>query len=242
MWFIWTARNNSKHRHIMLRPVAIIRNIRYYIATACTTDLIKAEHWKGWSSLAQDFHVRVGGCVRTLVSLITWSKPSAPWFKLNTDGCRSNQGLIATGGLIRDPGGCVQLAFHGFLGEGSIIKAELSAILQGLIICKQHQFFPVWIETESAVALLIINSDHSSWELRHILTRIKDIRANHPTFITHIHREGNAPADALASLGMQKQTYEEITCSTLDKRIAGLCKMDQLGCPNMRIDRKIINR
>ncbi|KZV17661.1 Retrotransposon, unclassified-like protein [Dorcoceras hygrometricum] len=44
MWFIWTARNDSKHREIKLRPAAIIRNIRYYISTAYTAGLIQAEH------------------------------------------------------------------------------------------------------------------------------------------------------------------------------------------------------
>ncbi|KZV49214.1 hypothetical protein F511_41702 [Dorcoceras hygrometricum] len=220
LWFIWIARNDSKYRSISLRATTIIRNIKFYITTASSAGLIKPEHWKGCLSTAQNFQVQIKGHVRTSISIITWIKPPDLWFKLNSDGCRSNEGFISTGGLIRDTTGQVRVAFHGFLGVGSILKAELTAILQGLIICKQQHLFPIWIETDSAVALQIIMSDHTSWELRHTLTSIQEIRANHITCITHIHREGNAPADALAGLGMQDRRYAEFDYSRLDRRPA----------------------
>ncbi|KZV49641.1 hypothetical protein F511_08962 [Dorcoceras hygrometricum] len=133
------------------------------------------------------------------------------------------------------------VAFHGFLDAGSILKAELTAILQGLLICLHQQLFPIWVETDSAVAMQIIISDQCSWDLRHILTSIQGIRANHATRITHIHREGNAPADFLASLGMEKRAYAEYFGSTFDKRLVGLCKLDRIGCPYLRIARKLVN-
>ncbi|KZV24446.1 hypothetical protein F511_25471 [Dorcoceras hygrometricum] len=205
LWFIWIGRNDSKHRGIMIRPAAIIRKIRYYITTAFTSGLMKHEHWQGLQSLARNFDVVLRGFKRITVSTISWIKPPAPFYKLNSDGCRSNNGMISTGGLIRYTNGLVLTAFHGFLGEGSVLKAELTAILQGLLICKQHQFFPIWIETDSTVALQIILSDHCSWDLRHTLTSIQDIRANHQTHISHVFREANAPADALAALGMKEK-------------------------------------
>ncbi|KZV43060.1 hypothetical protein F511_04452 [Dorcoceras hygrometricum] len=231
LWFLWIGRNDSKHRLICLRPAVIIRRIRYYIFTAASSGLLKAEHWQGVHALAQNFLVQVRGIRRTTVSTIYWIKPPDTWFKLNTDGSRSNQGMTSTGGLVRDSQGQVLVAFHGFLDAGSILKAELTAILQGLLICLHQQLFPIWVETDSAVAMQIIISVQCSWDLRHILTSIQGIRANHATRITHIHREGNAPADFLASLGMEKRAYAEYFGSTFDKRLVGLCKLDRIGCP-----------
>ncbi|KZV18919.1 hypothetical protein F511_17825 [Dorcoceras hygrometricum] len=241
LWFLWTGRNDSKHRNIKLRSAAVIRHIRYYIFAASSSGLLKLEHWKGCLALAQEFNVRIKGFRRTSIAIIKWTKPPSHWFKLNTDGCRSNQGMISSGGLIRDCSGQVQAAFHGFLGEGSIVKAELTAILQGLRICIQQHLFPIWIETDSEVALHIILSDHTSWDLRHTLTSIQEVRANYATRISHIHREGNAPADYLASLGMQKRNYTVFNSLRFDRTIIGLCNLDMLACPYVRVSRKLFN-
>ncbi|KZV43005.1 hypothetical protein F511_41991 [Dorcoceras hygrometricum] len=127
------------------------------------------------------------------------------------------------------------------LGRRFVLKAELTAILQGLLICKQQQFFPIWIETDSTVVLQIILSDHCSWEFRHTLTSIQNIRANHQTHISHVFREANAPADALAALGMKEICYSEFSTLNLDKHVASLSRLDSKGCPYIRIVRKLVH-
>ncbi|KZV30710.1 hypothetical protein F511_06968 [Dorcoceras hygrometricum] len=84
--------------------------------------LVKHEHWQGHQSLAWSFDVLLRGYKRITVSTISWIKPTGPFYSLNTDGCRSNTGMIPTGGLIRNTNGLVLTAFDGFLGEVSVLK------------------------------------------------------------------------------------------------------------------------
>ncbi|XP_042443883.1 uncharacterized protein LOC122028980 [Zingiber officinale] len=161
-WFLWTARNDSKHRGLRPEGQKIIRQITQYWRVGMASGIIKPRHWRGAISAAQAMGIQVR--IRTLhtISAVHWRRPDDGWFKLNTDGSsRGNPGESSYGAIVRDHSGQVVVARQGVLGEGSNIRAELMAILRGLELCVDRQLSPIWLESDSLVALHIIRS--SGW-------------------------------------------------------------------------------
>ncbi|XP_073029257.1 uncharacterized protein [Primulina eburnea] len=92
----------------------------------------------------------------------------------------------------------VLVSFSEFIGVGTNIRAELWAIWRGLLISSDLHFFPLWIETDSRISLLILRSRRCTWDLEHIVTRIRLLMRGRSVHLSHIYREGNSVADALA--------------------------------------------
>ncbi|CAN1823301.1 Putative ribonuclease H protein At1g65750, partial [Linum perenne] len=94
----------------------------------------------------------------------------------------SHSGSTAIGDLIRDDGGRFIQAFTAYIGDCSITKAELSAIIQGLKLA--------WA---IGIRRIIVRSDSRTY--MSILQR--EATDNH----THVYREANCGPDYLANLG-----------------------------------------
>ncbi|KAG6466651.1 hypothetical protein ZIOFF_075555 [Zingiber officinale] len=151
-----------------------------YLRVGMASGIIKPRHWRGAISAAQAMVIQVR--IRTLhtISVVHWRRPDDGWFKLNTDGSsRGNPGESAYGAIVRDHSGQVLVARQGVLGEGSNIRAELMAILRGLELCVDRQLSPIWLESDSLVALHIIRSSGISWEFREEILRIRRLVRQH---------------------------------------------------------------
>lgn len=137
---------------------------------------------------------------RQKLTIVKWIKPPSGCYKLNIEG--STKGSLresAVGGMVRDSYGRPILSFSEFIGVGSNIMAEIIAIWRGLLLCSDHKFFPLWIETDSLVSLFILRSQKCSWELDHIVSRIHILTTDRSIHMSHILRERNSVADALAT-------------------------------------------
>ncbi|KAG6513034.1 hypothetical protein ZIOFF_031180 [Zingiber officinale] len=234
-WFLWTARNDSKHRGLRPEGQKIIRQITQYLRVGMASGIIKPRHWRGDISAAQAMVMQVR--IRTLhtISAVQWRRPDDGWFKLNTDGSsRGNPGESSYGAIVRDHSGQVVVARQGVLGEGSNIRAELMAILRGLELCVDRQLFPIWLESDSLVALHIIGSSGISWELREEILRIRRLVRQYGVRCTHIYREGNAAADFLANQAYQVEGERVMEGQEIGGLLLGICRMDRLGLPYIR--------
>ncbi|KAG6466890.1 hypothetical protein ZIOFF_075312 [Zingiber officinale] len=234
-WFLWTARNDSKHRGLRPEGQKIIRQITQYLRVGMASGIIKPRHWRGDISAAQAMVIQVR--IRTLhtISAVHWRRPDDGWFKLNTDGSsRGNPGESSYGAIVRDHSGQVVVARQGVLGEGSNIRAELMAILRGLELCVDRQLFPIWLESDSLVALHIIGSSGISWELREEILRIRRLVRQYGVRCTHIYREGNAAADFLANQAYQVEGERVMEGQEIGGLLLGICRMDRLGLPYIR--------
>ncbi|CAN1126125.1 Putative ribonuclease H protein At1g65750 [Linum perenne] len=115
--------------------------------------------------------------------LIAWRPGDEGWTTLNTDGSRlTHSGSTAIGGLLRDDGGRFISAFTGNIGDCSITRAELSAIVQGLKLA--------W---SIGIRKIIVQSD-----LETAISLLHRAAAGHHE---HVYREANCGADYLANLG-----------------------------------------
>ncbi|XP_075499936.1 uncharacterized protein LOC142538509 [Primulina tabacum] len=119
LWFLWTARNDAKHRHLPISGETVKYQILSYLRLAHSARTVKPRHWlvvfhvtrsMGISVVLHRFH-------RT--ALVRWLRPPSGCFKLNVDGSsRGISGDSAAGGVVRDDSGRILLSFSEFIGAG----------------------------------------------------------------------------------------------------------------------------
>lgn len=54
------------------------------------------------------------------------------------------------------------------------------------------------------------------------------------TRVTHIYREGNKPADFLATMGCAATQLQKFSYGNSPRQLLALIRMDQLGLPSFR--------
>ncbi|KAF5468825.1 hypothetical protein F2P56_012942 [Juglans regia] len=132
--------------------------------------------------------------------VITWCKPPSGWVKLNVDGSsRDNPSQCGGGGVIRNSGGEMLLAFLANFGHSTNNEAELRALIFWVAACKAGGYSFVEIESDSQVAVnwlkfgvCIMWYLCDFWE--EFLSELQGLNFS----IRHQFREGNKAADFLA--------------------------------------------
>ncbi|CAN1754104.1 Putative ribonuclease H protein At1g65750 [Linum perenne] len=190
-WLIWQARNKFIFDQQDRPPSAIIEQCQFW------TNLVLSS-WKTFQ-LGRE----APGLARQ-TQLIAWRPGDEGWFTLNTDGSRITQsGATAIGGIIRDSAGSLVRAFSANVGNCSITRAELRAIVEGLKLAWSLGIRKVAIQSDSAAAVTMLQASGRPTH-RHaaLVAEFQDIRDRQwEVSITHIFREANCCADYLANLG-----------------------------------------
>lgn len=137
---------------------------------------------------------------------IGWSPPPSGSCKMNTDGAaKSNPGMAAAGGVLRDSRGRWLGSFARNIGWTTSLEAELWALRDGLQLALNMEINDLILETDSLVAKDLISGMHSHGANR-FSNLIFDCRQLMMLFpqctITHTLREGNSVADDLSKLGL----------------------------------------
>ncbi|XP_057827577.2 uncharacterized protein LOC131038968 [Cryptomeria japonica] len=137
-----------------------------------------------------------------------WRAPKRAWFKLNFDGAsRGNLGPAGIRCCLHDEGARELARLAKPIRFESNNKAEILALIEGLLLCQNRGIRKLAIEGDSAI---IINGLRKGslldWKLHALLFRalglLKDFKKM--TF-NHIYREGNSRADELANAGADGQ-------------------------------------
>lgn len=121
-------------------------------------------------------------------------------------------------------------------------KVETTAVLHGLRFCTQQGFSRVILETDSmAMRNMLMREWKIPWELIEIIEEARDIVEKYQYRVTHVYREGNQLADALANHAIDKNercTYSMF--AQLPKRCTAILNMDKHQMTSLRIrSRKI---
>lgn len=193
IWSIWNARNKKIFEFAPIFPSAISK-----VALTHATEFFCIGQQHNSSSVIPS---RV---------LIRWHPPEVGWLKLNIDGaCHVLNHHIAAGGLIRDHLGNWIKGFQSFMGLGDSFLAELWGAFLGLKLANSINASHIWIETDCHNLFKLL-TDEKSVDLHHFAPIINLCRCylNHfSSFkITHVLREGNRTADALAGNALSSQT------------------------------------
>ncbi|KAL2531299.1 SVP3 [Abeliophyllum distichum] len=138
------------------------------------------------------------------------------------------------GGIIRDSSGQCIRTFFSFYGDCTILKAELRAILDGIILAQRLELSVLWVESDSTLAIHCITKGGGPWHIQVTLRHIRHLLALDRDTITHIFREGNQVADLLASEGWDRRYYYEYSSQDLPRRHRSLVQIDRFGLPTVR--------
>ncbi|KAK1324928.1 hypothetical protein QJS10_CPA01g01653 [Acorus calamus] len=198
-WHVWMERNSrifsgkSNHKGLLLRQ------IKADITRRCCSLSLKAVRSPDILKIGTFFSISISE-ITSSPTLVRWVPPQLGWIKLNSDGSLSED-RGGYGALLRTHEADFIYGIAGRIDLPSINLLELKASEEGLWLAIRLNFPSIRIETDSTTACAwVLGKGSHSWSsirsLRHIhqgLLLLQDWK------ITHIHREGNSPADILAS-------------------------------------------
>ncbi|KAI3473655.1 hypothetical protein Pfo_031429 [Paulownia fortunei] len=236
IWFLWTKRNDSKHRNTGFYPSRVIWKVHNHLYLLFKCRKLTSTLWRGDLGITArlGYHFIIGKTKKTIQ--VHWAKPQSGWFKLNTDGAsRGTEGTTGAGGIIRDHLGDHILAFQDFIRPASSIFSELYTLNRGLQLALIRGITHLWIEIDALVVIHILRSSTlGHWRLQQLLVDIKNVLHHMTTSITHIYREGNRVVDFLANVACDTTSSRTFTAHELLGHILGFIRLDQLGTPSFR--------
>jgi ribonuclease HI len=203
---IWYSRNQQRFKDkkihwrsaisTIISNVSLSSNLSNTVASSSISDFI----------ILKKFNVCIHPPKAPKIIEVVWHPPIFRWIKCNTDGSATNTSS-SCGGIFRDKDAKFLLCFAENTGIGSAYHAELSGAMRAIEIAVQHQWTSLWLESDSA---LVVNAfkNHSlvPWRLRNRWTNCMLNISSMNFLVTHIYREGNSCADALANFGLSLDT------------------------------------
>ncbi|XP_057791061.1 uncharacterized protein LOC131008185 [Salvia miltiorrhiza] len=133
---------------------------------------------------------------------VHWWPPILQWIKVNTDGSALGApGKIAAGGVFRDNHGCVRGCFHQDGGKGFAFEAELLAVILAIQIAHERNWRFLWVESNSTYIVNLFGRRDNlvPWRFVAAWKKTLGLLRDFNLQVTHIYREGNKPADIMAS-------------------------------------------
>ncbi|XP_057803279.1 uncharacterized protein LOC131018582 [Salvia miltiorrhiza] len=205
LWCIWSLRNKAIFED---RPFEQRRVLAFAKASFKEVDeaFSKLGHTSNlWSDylITRSIGVSMRAAPPPGFVSVSWWPPVEDWIKVNTDGAASGApGDIAAGGVYRDKFCVVRGSFHLKGGKGYAFEAELLAVITAVAIAHSRGWHKLWLEADSLYVVKLLEDRslavpwcfYAAWKAT--LARLNDI-----TFrVSHIFREGNVVADAMANL------------------------------------------
>ncbi|XP_057867277.1 uncharacterized protein LOC131074637 [Cryptomeria japonica] len=137
-----------------------------------------------------------------------WQVPKKGWAKLNFSGAScGNPGLAGIGCCLHDDAGRELAKLAKPIDIQSNNKAEILALVAGLLLCQNMGISKLAIEGDSAI---IINGLRKgflpNWKLNVILSRaLSLLKVFKKTTFKHIYKAGNSRVDELANARADEQ-------------------------------------
>ncbi|CAN1752411.1 Putative ribonuclease H protein At1g65750, partial [Linum perenne] len=189
-WNLWGARNKLIFEESNRSSIEVSDQCKFWINLVLSS-------WKS-NQLGRE----APGKARQ-TQLIAWRPGDEGWSTLNTDGSRlTHSGSTAIGGLIRDDGGRFIRAFTANIGDCSITRAELSAIVQGLRMAWSMGIRRIIVQSDSQTGISLLHREDTDHQHASLISEFLELKARGWDIrIDHVYREANFGADYLANLG-----------------------------------------
>jgi len=167
--------------------------------------------------------------VRDIVPVI-WQPPAITWVKANTDGSVIGSNS-SCGEIFRDHTGAFLGGFSSNLGLQTVFEAELTGLMLAIEYAASHNWSRLWLESDSSCAVLAFKN-HAAIPIRFRNCWHNCMQLVLSIICTHIYREGNCCANALATMGhaLLDTTWFHIMSSSLSVDFT----RDRNGLPNFR--------
>ena len=169
-----------------------------------------------------------------IIKEVVWHPPVVNWLKVNTDGAvTKSPHKAACGGIFRSSKGFTRGCFAQNLSTDSAFVAEIYGAILAIEIAKYHNWNNIWLETDSALLLMAFkNFDMIPWNLKNRWLNCIEATKGMNFLVSHIYREGNVCADALANLGLDITGF--LWWQDAPIIIRNSVVNDMLGRPNYR--------
>lgn len=165
---------------------------------------------------------------------VLWQPPIINWLKVNTDGAvTKNPSKAACGGIFRSSEGFTRGCFAQNLSTDSAFVAEILGAILAIEIAQSKNWNHVWLETDSKLLTLAFkNHKMIPWNLRNRWINCIEATKQMNFMVSHIYREGNVCADALANIGLNIIGFAwwQEAPSNIRKEVVN----NMLGMPNYR--------
>lgn len=133
---------------------------------------------------------------------VVWQPPPFGWVKVNTDGSFRDPNQAGFGGVFRGNTVSFLGAFSYKVVATSAIETELLAVLEAVRVAWLKGWLSLWLESDSLLVLHYFKSPNLvPWRLRAHWTNCIHVTKQMNFHISHVFREGNSVADALANYG-----------------------------------------
>ncbi|KAK1324926.1 hypothetical protein QJS10_CPA01g01651 [Acorus calamus] len=242
MWSTWNSiifSGKSNHKGLLLRQ------IKADITRRCCSLSLKAVRSPDILKIGTFFSISISE-ITSSPTLVRWVPPQLGWIKLNSDGSLSED-RGGYGALLRTHEADFIYGIAGRIDLPSINLLELKAIEEGLWLAIRLNFPSIWIETDSTTACAwVLGKGSRSWSSIRSLCHIhQGLLLLQDWKITHIHREGNSPADILASFQSARgvtiippsQLWHELrTTLELDKEGKAIDRSRKIGVVKVEED------
>lgn len=168
---------------------------------------------------------------------VIWQSSPIHWTKLIADGARKgNPGETGSGGIIRSHKCDFIFTFAMLLDKCTYIFSEAKAIPLEIQHAKRLGIISLWIESDSAVLINVLNKlSDDPWSIIYTIRVIKSLlRDFQDLCISHICREGNTCADIMANWSItNKASFQFEDLQLLPKEERGMFRLDKFGLPGL---------
>jgi ribonuclease HI len=156
--------------------------------------------------LLKKFNITLHPPKAPVIKEVFWNPPSPCWIKCNTDGSANNN-TSACAGLFRNSQADFVLCFEENVGTGNAFHAELSGAMRAIEIAAANSWSNLWLELDSS---LVVNAFHNNsaipWSLQNRWENCIYLLGSMNFIVSHIYKEGNQCADALANFGLSPKS------------------------------------
>ncbi|CAN1776777.1 Putative ribonuclease H protein At1g65750 [Linum perenne] len=162
-WNLWKARNKSIFEGTNQSCSEVSEQCRFWINLVLSS-------WKT-NQLGRE----APGLARQ-THLVAWRPGDEGWFILNTDGSRyTSLGSTASGGLIRNDHGQFVSAFTANMGDCSISRAEMGAIVQGMKLAWDLGIRKLLVQSDSKAAIAILQREDTGHQHAILASEFKEL-------------------------------------------------------------------
>jgi ribonuclease HI len=186
--------------------------------------------------IMQLFNLQVRAIKNIVTFDICWQLPSNCTVKANVDGSAvGNPSSASIGVVFRDKEAKFWGGFVHNIGHATTFMAELCASMFAIEKAAEKNWQQIWIETDSVlVTKAFIDSSLVPWCLRNRWENCLLAARRLSLSCTHIHREGNQVANALASNGQGLAPHTAQWWDNPPGFILSLLVRDRSGMPYQR--------
>jgi len=168
---------------------------------------------------------------------VTWIPPLAGVVKINCDGSAFGHNPCGAVGFVLRDSSCNLLgAMASNIGHASSLEAEFCTFMLATEKEKEMSISRLWMETYSlAVVTAFYKESGILWKMCNKWYNCMMICRQNGCTCTHIIREGNRAADALAKNGQGLSMFSSQWLTSPPTYISSFLFRDSLGLPYSRI-------